>query len=81
MLIRYYVNALKEVGCQAVMPLAAPIGSNAGFESRAFLEIIIEQSQVPVVVDAGLGRAIARRRGHGIRRRCSVGQYGHRRGW
>lgn len=46
---------LEEVGCQAVMPLAAPIGSNAGLESRAFLEIIIEQSQVPVVVDAGLG--------------------------
>ncbi|TVR43531.1 MAG: thiazole synthase [Planctomycetota bacterium] len=46
---------LEEVGCQAVMPLAAPIGSNAGLESRAFLEIIIEQSTVPVVVDAGLG--------------------------
>ena len=46
---------LEDVGCQAVMPLAAPIGSNAGLESRAFLEIIIEQSRVPVVVDAGLG--------------------------
>ena len=46
---------LEEVGCQAVMPLAAPIGSNAGLESRAFLEIIVEQSEVPVIVDAGLG--------------------------
>lgn len=46
---------LEEVGCQAVMPLAAPIGSNAGLESRAFLQIIIEQSNVPVIVDAGLG--------------------------
>ena len=46
---------LEEVGVQAVMPLAAPIGSNRGLEMRAMLEIIIEQSQVPVVVDAGLG--------------------------
>jgi len=46
---------LEEVGVQAVMPLAAPIGSNRGLEMRAMLEIIIEQSQVPVIVDAGLG--------------------------
>ncbi|MFG1495246.1 thiazole synthase [Saccharospirillum sp. HFRX-1] len=47
---------LEEVGCAAVMPLGAPIGSNRGLESRAFLDIIIEQSQVPVIVDAGIGR-------------------------
>lgn len=46
---------LEEAGCAAVMPLGAPIGSNRGLESRAFLEIIIAQSNVPVVVDAGLG--------------------------
>ena len=46
---------LEEVGVAAVMPLGAPIGSNRGLESRAFLEIIIAQSSVPVVVDAGLG--------------------------
>jgi thiazole synthase len=46
---------LEEVGAAAVMPLGAPIGSNRGLESRAFLEIIIAQSRVPVVVDAGLG--------------------------
>lgn len=46
---------LEEVGCAAVMPLGAPIGSNRGLESRAFLEIIIAQSNVPVVIDAGLG--------------------------
>ncbi|WP_096086167.1 thiazole synthase [Agaribacterium haliotis] len=57
-----YVNAdpvlckrLEEVGAAAVMPLAAPIGSNQGLKTKAMLEIIIEQSQVPVVVDAGLG--------------------------
>jgi thiazole synthase len=46
---------LEEAGAAAVMPLGAPIGSNLGLESRAFLEIIIAQSGVPVVVDAGLG--------------------------
>mgnify|MGYP000833398670 CR=1 FL=1 len=46
---------LEEVGAAAVMPLAAPIGTNLGLVTRRLLEIIIEQSQVPVVVDAGLG--------------------------
>lgn len=46
---------LEEVGAAAVMPLAAPIGTNKGLRTRDFLEIIIEQSSVPVVVDAGLG--------------------------
>jgi thiazole synthase len=46
---------LEEAGAAAVMPLGAPIGSNRGLESRAFLEIIIAQARVPVVVDAGLG--------------------------
>jgi thiazole synthase len=46
---------LEEAGAAAVMPLGAPIGSNRGLESRAFLEIIIAQSRVAVVVDAGLG--------------------------
>ena len=46
---------LEQVGCQAVMPLGAPIGSNKGLKTRDFLEIIIEQAQVPVIVDAGIG--------------------------
>jgi len=46
---------LEEAGAAAVMPLGAPIGSNLGLETRAFLEIIIAQARVPVVVDAGLG--------------------------
>jgi thiazole synthase len=46
---------LEEAGAAAVMPLAAPIGSNRGLESRAFLEIILAQARVPVVIDAGLG--------------------------
>lgn len=46
---------LEEVGTAAVMPLGAPIGTNKGLRTLDFLEIIIEQSNVPVVVDAGLG--------------------------
>lgn len=46
---------LEEAGAAAVMPLAAPIGTNKGLVTRDMLEIIIEQTQVPVVVDAGLG--------------------------
>lgn len=46
---------LEEVGTAAVMPLGAPIGSNRGLRTRDLLEIIIDQSRVPVVVDAGIG--------------------------
>jgi thiazole synthase len=46
---------LAAVGCATVMPLASPIGSGRGVLTRASLEIIVEQSAVPVVVDAGLG--------------------------
>ena len=46
---------LEEVGAQCVMPLGAPIGSNKGLITMDFLEIIIEQSNVPVIVDAGIG--------------------------
>jgi thiazole synthase len=57
-----YINAdpilakkLEDAGTATVMPLASPIGSNQGLKTRAALEIIIEQANVPVVVDAGLG--------------------------
>lgn len=46
---------LEEAGAAAVMPLGSPIGSNKGLCSKDFLEIIIEQSNVPVVIDAGIG--------------------------
>lgn len=46
---------LEEAGAAAVMPLAAPIGTNRGLRTRDMLEIIIEQSALPVVIDAGLG--------------------------
>lgn len=46
---------LEEAGASAVMPLAAPIGTNKGLVTRDLLKIIIEQSNLPVVVDAGIG--------------------------
>ncbi len=46
---------LEEVGAAAVMPLGAPIGTNKGLRTADFLQIIIDQSRVPVVIDAGLG--------------------------
>ena len=46
---------LEEAGCATVMPLGSWIGSNQGLKTRAALEIIVEQSLVPVVVDAGIG--------------------------
>lgn len=46
---------LEDVGAQCVMPLGAPIGTNKGLKTLDFLEIIIQQSTVPVIVDAGIG--------------------------
>ncbi|MBR5946888.1 thiazole synthase [bacterium] len=57
-----YINAdpvlarhCEDAGAAAVMPLGSPIGSNRGLRTRDMLEIIVEQSHVPVVVDAGIG--------------------------
>ncbi len=57
-----YINAdpvlakrLEEIGCATVMPLGSPIGSGQGVKCAANIEIIIKQSSVPVVIDAGLG--------------------------
>ncbi len=57
-----YINAdpvlakrLEEVGTATVMPLGSPIGSNRGLETRALIRIIIEQANIPVIVDAGIG--------------------------
>jgi thiazole synthase len=48
---------LQELGCAAVMPLAAPIGSGLGIRNPYTLRIILEQAKVPVIVDAGVGTA------------------------
>ncbi len=48
---------LEDIGCAAVMPLAAPIGSGLGIRNPHNLEIIIDRAKVPVIVDAGVGTA------------------------
>jgi thiazole synthase len=48
---------LEEVGCAAIMPLAAPIGSGLGVQSPVNLRLIVEQAKMPVIVDAGVGTA------------------------
>lgn len=48
---------LEEMGCVAIMPLAAPIGSGLGVQNPVHIRLIIEQAKVPVLVDAGVGTA------------------------
>ena len=62
MVVLPYINAdpvlarhCEDAGAAAVMPLGSPIGSNRGLRTRDMIEIIVEQSHVPVVVDAGIG--------------------------
>lgn len=47
---------LEDIGCAAVMPLGSAIGSNNGLQTKGMLDIIINQAQVPVIVDAGIGK-------------------------
>ena len=48
---------LEDIGCCAIMPLGAPIGSGLGIQNRLNIELIVEQAKVPVLVDAGVGTA------------------------
>lgn len=50
-----YARDLQEAGASAIMPLGSPIGSNRGLETEAFIEIIIREIDLPVIVDAGIG--------------------------
>ncbi|MDD6255218.1 MAG: thiazole synthase [Eubacteriales bacterium] len=52
----YTARDLENAGAAAVMPLAAPIGSNKGLSSKDFIQMLINEIDLPVIVDAGLGR-------------------------
>lgn len=52
-----FAKKLEDVGCAAIMPLAAPIGSGLGIQNPVNIRIILEQARVPVLVDAGVGTA------------------------
>ena len=49
-------RAMRDAGAAAVMPLAAPIGSNRGLQTREFIRILVEEIDLPIIVDAGIGR-------------------------
>ena len=49
-------RALRDAGAACVMPLAAPIGSNKGLCTREFIQILVDEIDLPVIVDAGIGR-------------------------
>ena len=52
----YVAKELVNAGAAAVMPLGAPIGSNKGIRTKEFIQILIDELDVPVIVDAGIGR-------------------------
>ena len=52
----YTARDLVRAGAAAVMPLASPIGSNKGLATREFIQILIDETDLPVIVDAGIGR-------------------------
>ena len=52
-----YAKKLEDLGCVAIMPLAAPIGSGLGIQNKINISLIVENAKVPVLVDAGVGTA------------------------
>ena len=51
----YAARLMRDVGAAAIMPLAAPIGSNKGLQTRDFIQILLDELDLPIIVDAGLG--------------------------
>lgn len=47
---------MRDAGAAAIMPLGSPIGSNMGLKTREFIRILIEEIELPIIVDAGIGR-------------------------
>lgn len=52
----YTARDLVNAGASAVMPLASPIGSNKGLATKEFIQILIDETDIPIIVDAGIGR-------------------------
>ncbi|TQR60506.1 thiazole synthase [Campylobacter troglodytis] len=51
----YAARAMRDAGAAAIMPLGAPIGSNKGLQTREFIQILLDEINLPIIVDAGLG--------------------------
>jgi len=52
----YAARSLVDAGAAAVMPLGAPIGSNKGLSTKDFIQILVDEIKLPIIVDAGIGR-------------------------
>lgn len=52
----YAARALVDAGAAAIMPLASPIGTNKGLSTKDFIQILIDEVDLPIIVDAGIGR-------------------------
>jgi len=52
----YAARSLRDAGAAAIMPLASPIGTNKGLSTRDFIQILIDEIDLPVIIDAGIGR-------------------------
>ena len=52
----YAARALRDAGAACIMPLGAPIGSNKGLCTKEFIQILIDETDLPIIVDAGIGR-------------------------
>lgn len=50
-----YARDMRDAGASAIMPLASPIGSNRGLQTKAFMQIIIDEIDLPIIIDAGIG--------------------------
>ena len=66
---------LVSAGAAAVMPLGAPIGSNKGLATKDFIQILIDEIDLPIIVDAGIGRPCAGCGSHGDGGSCCHGEY------
>lgn len=51
-----YARDMRDAGAASIMPLASPIGSNKGLSTKDFIQIIVDEIDLPVIVDAGIGR-------------------------
>ena len=75
------LNAARDManaGAACIMPLGAPIGSNKGICTKEFIQILIDEIDLPIIVDAGIGRPSPGMRGYGNGSGSGNGKYGHR---
>ena len=66
---------LVNAGAASIMPLASPIGSNKGLATKEFIQILVDEIDLPIIVDAGIGRSFSGLRSNGNGRSGNHGEY------